>query len=585
MITRVARPLLLIAPIASLLMLMLFASVILLQSQLVTAAPRANFLVTKTDDSDDGTCDSDCSLREAVSAANDSPGLDTITLPPGMYTLSLTGSDDLNAFGDLDSHGPLTILGSGADTTMIDANLTDRALHAITGTLTISGVTLSRGNAGGQSGGAILAQAGLVLTSTMILSNQASFDGGGIAVYGALTISNTLVQDNRSELNRGGGAFISGTLALNNSQFVSNTAQTGGGGMFLFATTATLAGPSVAQVKPAATTEIDIALERGMFSGNQVLFGDGGGMAIEGADASEIHASFEVTESIFISNRAESGCGGGLLSSALNLNVGASSFSNNVAQSGGAVCVKPVGNLVSAAVILLENSFSKNTTYMSTGAVTVEGVAVTIERNKFCANVPNQLAVYGQGTIVNNFFLGGSALAPQLILDALLARDIALIHNSVHNLAGIDLPFDVTFMLARGEGDVHVGNNIIDYFNIGLQQDGPGKVDEDYNLFSTATLTLTSGVVDSGGNSFVGNAGFVDPASCDLHVTASSDAIDRAFRQFASVDYDIDWNMRPQDGDGNGSAEPDIGAHEFAAGQLQPPRGLFLPYVEGRFVP
>jgi CSLREA domain-containing protein len=34
------------------------------------------FQVTKTVDTDDGTCDADCSLREAMGAANASPGAD-----------------------------------------------------------------------------------------------------------------------------------------------------------------------------------------------------------------------------------------------------------------------------------------------------------------------------------------------------------------------------------------------------------------------------------------------------------------------------------------------------------------------------
>jgi trimeric autotransporter adhesin len=38
----------------------------------------ATFVVNKTADSDDGVCDSDCSLREAISAANDLPGAESV---------------------------------------------------------------------------------------------------------------------------------------------------------------------------------------------------------------------------------------------------------------------------------------------------------------------------------------------------------------------------------------------------------------------------------------------------------------------------------------------------------------------------
>jgi CSLREA domain-containing protein len=47
----------------------------------VTPVYAAAVIVTKTDDTNDGVCDSDCSLREAIAAAN--PG-DTITFDSGL---------------------------------------------------------------------------------------------------------------------------------------------------------------------------------------------------------------------------------------------------------------------------------------------------------------------------------------------------------------------------------------------------------------------------------------------------------------------------------------------------------------------
>jgi CSLREA domain-containing protein len=48
--------------------------------------------VTKQAD-DDGPClPDDCALREAVIAANEAPGADTISLPRGEYRLTLEGS-------------------------------------------------------------------------------------------------------------------------------------------------------------------------------------------------------------------------------------------------------------------------------------------------------------------------------------------------------------------------------------------------------------------------------------------------------------------------------------------------------------
>ena len=71
---------------------------------------------TTDDEYGDGT---DCSLREAVRAANTNAdydgcsasgyGSDTIALGDGTYTLTLAGDDDSNAAGDLDTTGSLVI--------------------------------------------------------------------------------------------------------------------------------------------------------------------------------------------------------------------------------------------------------------------------------------------------------------------------------------------------------------------------------------------------------------------------------------------------------------------------------------------
>ncbi|HEX2196375.1 MAG TPA: CSLREA domain-containing protein, partial [Actinomycetota bacterium] len=77
-------------------------------------AQAAAFGVTKTADTNDGACNADCSLREAVVAANASAGADTITVPAGTYTMTIAGSgEDAGATGDLDVVGELSIEGAG----------------------------------------------------------------------------------------------------------------------------------------------------------------------------------------------------------------------------------------------------------------------------------------------------------------------------------------------------------------------------------------------------------------------------------------------------------------------------------------
>ena len=47
-----------------------------------------SFSVTKTTDTHDGVCDADCSLREAIAAANANAGSDEGPIPAGTYPLT-----------------------------------------------------------------------------------------------------------------------------------------------------------------------------------------------------------------------------------------------------------------------------------------------------------------------------------------------------------------------------------------------------------------------------------------------------------------------------------------------------------------
>src|SRR3989304_5976113 len=48
-------------------------------------AQAATFTVTKTADTADGTCDADCSLREAIGAAEAAGGADTLSFDPAVF--------------------------------------------------------------------------------------------------------------------------------------------------------------------------------------------------------------------------------------------------------------------------------------------------------------------------------------------------------------------------------------------------------------------------------------------------------------------------------------------------------------------
>src|SRR5688572_24355623 len=78
------------------------------------AAQAAQFNVNTTGDPAPGPCEpapGNCSLREAVLAANFSDGPDEVNLPAGTYTLVIPGT---GSGGDLNVNEPLTIRNTGA---------------------------------------------------------------------------------------------------------------------------------------------------------------------------------------------------------------------------------------------------------------------------------------------------------------------------------------------------------------------------------------------------------------------------------------------------------------------------------------
>ena len=114
-----------------------------------SAASAVTYRPTRTDDPKPNGCKAkDCTLREAVIAANASGTPATILLRPGKrYVLTRKGAGENAALtGDLDiSSGPLTVKTEGGgknNPATIDANRIDRIFD---GSLTLNGVTLRDG--------------------------------------------------------------------------------------------------------------------------------------------------------------------------------------------------------------------------------------------------------------------------------------------------------------------------------------------------------------------------------------------------------------------------------------------------------
>ena len=228
-----------------------------------TAATAGTLTVTKLTDSNDGSCDADCSLREAIIAANSSPGLDTVSLGAGIHLLSLPGVDENAALtGDLDISDDLVIEGLGADLTAVDADGIDRVFHILEGpTVTFMGIAVQGGRtvasgagvinfgeltivnsevrnnetiANGFGGGIYSDVSSLVVDRSTIANNTAIGGGGGIAAGTDLTVLNSTVSGNVSTMDFGGGFYVFSLtdVTLNNVTVYNNEAEEFAGGIF-----------------------------------------------------------------------------------------------------------------------------------------------------------------------------------------------------------------------------------------------------------------------------------------------------------------------------------------------------------------
>src|SRR5207302_7230141 len=93
-----------------------------------------------------------CTLRAALMRANFANGLDTITVPSGVYVLTRVGYEDNALVGDLDINDDLTIQGAGAGATIVDGNgavTGDRVFQVLNSAMVVrmSGMTIRNGQA------------------------------------------------------------------------------------------------------------------------------------------------------------------------------------------------------------------------------------------------------------------------------------------------------------------------------------------------------------------------------------------------------------------------------------------------------
>ncbi len=237
------------------LLAMMAALALLLLAGVLFAKPAhaETFTVNSTTHPGDGACDAtQCTLKEAINAANSNGESDTIGFASG-----LSGDIQLGAEAGgftIQNDSPeedLRINGPGAGVLAIDGNGQVRPFEIASGVnATIEGLTIENGNASTYGGG--ISNSGtsgtLTLANSTISGNSTSNYGGGIYNIGTLTVTNSTISGNSAPL--GGGIRNDGTLTVTNSTISGNsTSAYGGGGIInkdgtLTVTNSTISGNS-----------------------------------------------------------------------------------------------------------------------------------------------------------------------------------------------------------------------------------------------------------------------------------------------------------------------------------------------------
>ncbi len=195
--------------------------------------------ITVNTTTDENNIDGDCSLREAVIAANTDTqtdacpagdGADTILFDLGQ-TATITLGSQLPTITDASG---LTIDGGSASIT-VSGNDAVRVFEVNPGAkLTLASLTVADGKAGDFGGGIYNLSGGTVeVTNSTFSGNSANDLGGAIDNRGTLTVTNSTFSDNKTTRpdgnNFGGGIFNDGTAEVTKSTFSGNSSLQGGG--------------------------------------------------------------------------------------------------------------------------------------------------------------------------------------------------------------------------------------------------------------------------------------------------------------------------------------------------------------------
>jgi len=318
------------------------------------------------------TADGTCSLRAAIQEANAHAGADVVTVPAGVFLLSVLGASEVaGATGDLNVADTLEIDGAGRDSTVVDGLDADRIITSTASSLTLRDMTLRHGVAS-TAGGLYPAPFGsTTIERVRFTANRAGAAGALAQGSGSLTITDSVFDGNIASGGAGAVSFEgTGTLTITNSTFTGNVAAGGVGG--------------------AIASDIDgaVALTNCTFSSN---FAGGVGGAIEANGPSV----FSLDGCTFDGNQATSGAGFYYVGPG-NVTVTNTRALSNFVQT------SSVGVIVTSGAVRVSGSeFSDNVSFLlGSSLVANGGGGVAVEGSVFRRNIGGGLAGGGGSAAV-----------------------------------------------------------------------------------------------------------------------------------------------------------------------------------------
>jgi CSLREA domain-containing protein len=379
---------------------------LILPSAAIALTPGATITVNTTAD---GTGGPDCTLRDAITAANSNTPVGGCNAGHGADTIDFSVSGQINLGTTLPAvASDLTIDGT-SQSIIVSGQGTTRVLEVgADASLTLDGLTIADGVAA--NAGGVLNSGTLLVTNSTLSGNRTENFGNGGGIWntagGILTVEDSTFSGNgppegTEPLTLGAGVYNDGEALVENSTFSDNDADHGGGifdaGRLTVRDstfTRNSAGEGGAIHDIAAAT---LSIANSSFVGNFTTVGSGG--AISSRDGTTV----TVANSIFSENGASDA---GAIASDGTLIVAHSTFEGNGANGGGAI--ESFGTFT-----VTDSTFTGNSA-LGGGGIVLIGVG-TIRRSTFASNVADSAAGIANGgtlTVSNSTFAGNTTLIP-----------------------------------------------------------------------------------------------------------------------------------------------------------------------------